>query len=273
MSDRYKNINVKCPVCKTFKKLDLPKALFLQKEVGTIKIQIPPGAVCSDHQFIIFLDSEGVVRGYERIDLEMLESTIETKREVEGKITLKKLTQIMGIYGIFSLMHAKVFNYPAFIVVNENFEYNSSLINSIGNELLPKRYRGGRTIHLYKETDYDKVELNIKDALLLDINKQISQIPWDEKLKFEENIVEKAFEIFDEQEQLFLIQRFISSFIEEAECALNILENVNQISKKDLIKNISKKIRQSKINNYRLNLIIQFIKRRYSPKLTAKIGK
>lgn len=273
MSDRYKNINVKCPICKTSKNLDLPRALFSQKEVGTIKIQIPPGAVCSDHQFIIFLDSDGMIRGYERIDLEMLESTIETKREVKGKITLKKLTQMMGIYGIFSLIHAKVFNYPAFIVVNENFEYNAAIINSIGNELLPERYRGGRTIHLYKETEYDKVELNIKDALLLDINKHISQIPWDEKLKFEENIVEKALEIFDEQEQLYLIQRFISSFIEEAEYALKILENKDEISKKDLIKKITKQVRQAKINNYRLNLIIQFIKRRFSPRLVAKISK
>ncbi|MFX1399603.1 MAG: hypothetical protein ACFFAS_21475 [Promethearchaeota archaeon] len=273
MSDRYKNIDIKCPVCKTSKNLDLPRALFTQKEVGTIKIQIPPGAVCSDHQFIIFLDPEGKVRGYERIDLEMLESTIESKREVEGKITLKKMTQILGTYGIFSLIHAKVFNYPAFIVVNENFEYNAALINSIGNELLPERYRGGRTIHLYKETDYDKVELNIKDALLLDINKHISQLPWDEKLKFEENILEKAFEIFDEQEQLYLVQRFISNFIEEAECALKILESTDQISKKDLIKQISKMVRQSKINNYHLNLIIEFIKRRFSPKLTDKITK
>ncbi len=271
MSNRYKKIKAICPVCKASMILDIPKALFFQKQVGVIKIQIATGAVCSDHQFILFLDSEFTVRGYERIDLDLKESTKETEGVTIGQLNLKKLIQIFGTYGIFSIIHAKIFNYPIFIVVDEDFEYSSDILNSIGNKILPERYRGGRTIHFYKEADYDNVELNIKDGVLLDIHRRILQIPWDEKLKFEEFLIKKALEIFNEQEQLLVIEFYVSKFINEAECGLNILENKNQISKKELIKQISKELMIEKINNYRLNLIIEFINHRFSPKLTSNL--
>jgi len=273
MSNRYKKIKVICPVCKKSNILDIPNAFFLQKKVGTIKIQVPPGAVCSDHQFIIFLDSKGSIRGYEKIDIMMVKPRRETKREVMGLLTLRKLIKMFGTYCILSLVHAKIFNYPIFIVVDEDFKYSSDLLNSIGNQILPERYRGGKTLHLYKETDYDNIELNIKDALLLDIHRRILQIPWEQKLKFEEFLVKEALEIIDEQEQLFVIKQKVSPFIKEAECALNILEKTNQISKKELIKQISKELMKKKISNYRLNLIIEFINQRFTPKLTAKISK
>jgi len=273
MSNRYKKIEVTCPVCNISKILDIPSSLFLQKQSRIINIQASPGTVCSDHRFVIFLDSNGTVRGYERIDVNIAEP--DDEREGVIILTLTKLIKIFGTYGVLNLIHAKIFNYPIFIVIDKNIdlEYNSDNLNSIGNTILPERYRGGRTLHLYEESDYDNVELNVKDGLLLDMRLHISKIPWDEKLKFEESLVEKALEIINEQEQLVLIQQIISRFINEAECALTILEVVSQISKKELIKEISRKIMTQKINNYRLNLIIEFINHRFSPKLTAKIGK
>ncbi len=275
MTDRYKKIEVTCPFCNTSKILDIPTALFLQKQSRIINIQVSLGAVCSDHRFVIFLDTNGTVRGYERIDVNIVEPQMDIEREGVRLLTLNNWIKIFGTYSLFSLLHAKIFNYPIFIVIdkNEDLEYNSDNLNSFGNLILPERYRGGRTIHLYEESDYDNIELNIKDGLLLDMRLHISKIPWDEKLKFEEFLVEKALEIINEQEQLVLIQQIISKFIDEAECALTILEVVSQISKKELIKEISRKIMTQKINNYRLNLIIEFINRRFSPKLTAKIGK
>ena len=64
-------VELTCPTCQTFRKITVPAAIFAQKKFGTIKIQVPPGAVCREHQFIAFVDTKGIVRGYERIDLLM----------------------------------------------------------------------------------------------------------------------------------------------------------------------------------------------------------
>ena len=61
-------------------------------------------------------------------------SPIETEKEAEGILTLRKLIQFFGMYGVFSLMHAKIFNYPSYIIKNENFIYTEDLINLIGNK-------------------------------------------------------------------------------------------------------------------------------------------
>ena len=57
-----KKVELTCPACQTFKTIDIPDAIFDQKKFGTIKIQVPPGAVCPEHQFIAFVDTKGIVR-------------------------------------------------------------------------------------------------------------------------------------------------------------------------------------------------------------------
>lgn len=273
MSSRYKSIEITCPICTKSKILDIPNAILAQKKEGAVKIQVPLGAVCSDHEFIVFITSNAVIRGYEKIDASTKIHTMAAGRDSKDAPTIRKLIKWFGTYGFFCLIHGKIFNYPIFIVINEEVEYDSKLLNQIADSTLPERYRGGRTILIYKEIDYDTIELNIKDALLLDKNQHILQIPWDGKLKFEEFLVKEASKIIIEQEQLLVIRQIVSALINEAECALNILEKVNHITKKDLINDISKELNKPKINNSRLNLLIEFINRRYSPVFTSKIGK
>ena len=104
MGEGTRNINVECPICQATRNIQVPTAIFSQKKFGTVKIQVPPGAVCSEHQFIVFIDPKGQIRGYEKIDLMMgAPSPPETGREVEeGRITLRKLLQMYGTYGIFT---------------------------------------------------------------------------------------------------------------------------------------------------------------------------
>ncbi|MBY9006112.1 MAG: hypothetical protein KGD63_05090 [Candidatus Lokiarchaeota archaeon] len=62
---------VSCPTCGIKKPIMIPKEVFTKKECGSIKIHVPSGIVCSDHQFVVFIDQSGLVRGYEKIDLIM----------------------------------------------------------------------------------------------------------------------------------------------------------------------------------------------------------
>lgn len=271
MASNYKAIEAICPICGLSKSLNVPEVIFAQKKFGTIKIQVPTGAVCPEHQFIVFVDSKGIIRGYEKIDIQMAMPAAETELEKAGVLTLRKLIQLFGLYGIFSMIHSKVFNYPVYIIKDENFKYSEDVLHAIAEMLLPERYKGDKIVHFLEETNYGKIKLKEKKALLMDTDQHILQTPWDEKLKFEENMLKKALEIIDEEEQLVLMQQAIARLIKEAEYAKSVLEDVKEIYEDDLIEQLSRDLMIPKITHYRLSLIKNFIRQRFSSKLASKI--
>ena len=268
MGEAFREIQVTCPDCSRVKNVMVPEKLFIQKKFGIIKIQIPQGGVCREHQFITFIDVKGVIRGYDRIDL-LMKTTIE-EQEVK-RFSLKHFIDIFGLYGVFCLIHAKIFNYPAYIIKDKSFEDISNIINRIGNNLLPEDYQGTVSVKFLDETDYNKIKLNEKNAFVMDSHRHILQTPWQEKLKFEEEIIKKALDILNEEEQIILIQQNILSLIREAEYVKRVLEREREIFEKDLMEQISRELMIPKLNRYRMSLIKEFIKQRYSPKLTEKI--
>jgi len=265
----YKEIEVTCPICSLVKVIKVPMRIFSQKKFGTIKIQVPQGGVCKEHQFIVFVDTKGIIRGYDQIDLLM-------KRVAEGeektrRFSIKHFVDIYGLYGLFCLIHAKIFNYPAYIIRDKESEDFSDVINKIGDTLLPEAYQGTSNVSFFEEIDYNKIKLNDKNAFLMDTHQHILQTPWEEKLKFEEEMIKKALDIFDEDEQVNLIQQSISKLVREAEYVKRVLENVKEIYDEDLVDRIARELMIPKPNYYRISLIKDFIKQRYSPKLAAKI--
>ena len=273
MSLEYKSLAITCPVCGENRSINIPERVFEQKQFGTIKIQVPVGAVCSEHQFIVFADPKANIIGYEKIDLYMA-TTETTEKEKAGILTLRVLINMLGVHGMFSIIHAKIFNYPLVIIMDKDsvlYSLDLELLNLIGERLLPEAYKGGEKITFIEEVDYSKVKIKDKNTLIMDSHQHILQTPWDDKLKFEENMIKKALEISDEEDQLNLMQQTIAKLITEAEHAKLILEKTREIFEDDLIDRISNDLMNPKINNYRLQLIKHFIGQRYSPKLAKKI--
>lgn len=266
-------MQITCPVCGETRGINIPERIFAQKQFGTIKIQVPVGAVCNEHQFIVFADPKANIIGYEKIDLYMA-TTETTEKEKAGILTLRVLINMFGTYGMFSIIHAKIFNYPIVIILDKDsilYSLDLKLLNLIGESLLPEAYKEGEKITFIEEVDYGKVKIKDKNTLIMDSHQHILQTPWDVKLKFEENMIKKAIEISDEEDQLKLMQQTIAKLIEEAEHAKLILEKTREIFEDDLIDRISNDLMNPKINNYRLQLIKNFIGRRYSLKLAKKI--
>jgi len=271
ISEIYRVLKVECPLCGKRKNINIPEPVFAQKKFGTIKIQIPINAVCPDHQFIVFVDTKGNIRGYENIDIIIGKIPPEVERETTGRINLRNLIQLFGVYGIFSLIHAKVFNYPSYIIKDDKFKYSEDLLNSLGDNIVPELYKGNKTIYIIDEPDINKIKVRDKNALIMDVSQHIYQTPWTLKLKFEEQIIKRALEIIDEEEQLKLVQQDILNFVSEVHYAVSILQDVNQIYDDELIEKISKAISLKKISTYRLNLIKEFIRRNISKKIVSKI--
>jgi len=271
MAESYKVLRVVCPTCQKVKNVNIPETIFSQKKFGTIKIQIPINAVCPEHQFIVFVDTKGIIRGYEKIDIQMSTISPEIDSDTGGRINLRNLIQIFGIYGIFSLIHAKIFNYPAYIIKGDNFEYNEALLNSVGDNILPETYRGNKTINIIEDPDINKIKVKDKNALILDTAQHIFQTPWTSKLKFEEQIIKRSLEIIDEEEQLKLLQQDITQLMNEVHYTISILDTVDQIYEDELVDKVSKALNIKKLSNYRLNLIKEFIRRNISKKKVTKI--
>lgn len=274
MASNTKSIEVKCPICQVVNKINVPIAVLSQKKFGSIKIQIPIGAVCPDHQFIVFVDQNGIVRGYEKIDLQMQIRSEDSANKKAGIFTLQDLIKIFGTIGLLSLIHSKVFGYPTFVIADENIEITEDLLNFIGDRLVPEKYKGFKTVHFLKESDFGgKIdEINVgKDTFLMDTNQHILQTPWDIRLKWEEEMVKKALEMLDEEEQLYVLQYEISKFIKEANEAKNVLELIEEIKEKDLKKRLIASSNTPKISSHRIKLIKEFVERRFSPNLISKI--
>jgi len=265
----YKDIEVTCPTCSLVKVIKVPLRIFTQKKFGTIKIQVPQGGVCKEHQFIVFVDTKGIIRGYDRIDLLM--KTVAEREDERRRFSIKHFIEVYGLYGVFCLIHAKIFNYPAYIIRDKESEDFSYVINKIGDRLLPEAYHGTSNVSFLDETDYNKIKINDKNAFLMDTHQHILQTPWEEKLKFEEEMIKKALDILDEEEQVMLIQHSISKLVIEAEYVKRVLEKEKEIYEEDLINRIARELMIPKPNFYRISLIKDFIKQRYSPKLAAKI--
>jgi hypothetical protein len=271
ITDTFKVLEVECPSCGRTKNVNIPESLFSQKKFGTIKIQIPVNAVCPEHQFIVFVDTKGIIRGYETIDILMAAVSPEVDREAAGRINLRNLIKIFGIYGIFSLIHAKIFNYHSYIIKDQNFEYSEDLLNSVGDNILPDLYKGHKTIHIIENPDINKIKVKDKNVLIMGASQHIYQTPWTKKLKFEEQLIKRALKIIDAEEQLKLLQQDISNFVSEVHYTVSILQDVDQIYDDDLLDKISRAINVKKISYYRLNLIKEFITRNISKKIVAKI--
>jgi len=75
----------------------------------------------------------------------------------------------------------------------------------------------------------------------------------------------------DKSEQLEYLAQYVNQFISDVEFTQNILENVKNISEKELIKKLKEKLIVSTINKNRILSIKEFIARRISKEVGKKI--
>ncbi len=268
----FKEVEITCPFCHTVKKINIPEEAFSQKKIGLSKIEIPAGLVCQDHHFIAFFDTTGSVRGYEKIDMKMAipSKEVSSVNKEINEITLNGIIKMFGYDVVLSLMHAKVFKYPASIIVDGNSDgLITGVLNKIGNFIVPEKYRQeSLLLQVLNKADYDKMDTTEDKNILLveskNFVKKILNIPWKEKLKFEDTIVKKALELFNDDERLKLVRHFISNFIKEAEAVKDIIDVDGNISKNEIIRKLSNQLRIPMINKDRFNLIREFLKQRFS---------
>ena len=281
-SASLKQFEVTCPKCGNGKTISVPHSLFIQKKFGTVKIKVPQGAVCKDHNFIVFISTKGQIIGYDIIDASV---SLDQKEKLPGNLTDLTLDEIIEAFGfncVAGFLHAKLFDYPSFVIRNEEFALDIGQFNDMFDRLIPPNYQNSNAI---KDDEFDsyvfpnpnyyytafKREHN--NAFLINNRKLVIQVPWRIQIDFEKSILTNALGKKDKSEQLQYLSQYINQFISDVEFTQNLLENVRNISEKELIKKLKEKLIVSTINRNRILSIKEFITRRISTEVGSKIKK
>lgn len=281
----YKSIDVACPQCGEEKVIRVPEQLFSRKKYGHIKVQVPQGAVCQNHVFVVFLDIEGRILGYEKIDLSISSSIEGTHKEdsyVEDldQINLQTFIDILGFRCVSGLIHAKLFNYPLYLIIEEKDKVNLDYINKVLDEIMPDVYKNTRSLKIVRYSSYvfptvsyfyTLVKNQRKSAFLMNPKKHIVQMPWNTGLELEKSIINTVLNAKRQNNHIKNLNYYITKFLEDVDQTLSILKTVNKISKKDLTKKLTESSLTSTITKDRVNAIKEFIYRRFSPDLSKKI--
>jgi hypothetical protein len=272
MENEHKELEATCPFCKTVGTIKIPVQIYSQKKWGTVKIQVPPGAICKDHQFIVLVDPKGIIRGTEKVEIVTggNEAPVDAPQEI---ITLKKLIDDIGLKTMQYMLHALIFNYPINIVKSDSVE-STTQIKFILDQMLTENLRELLPpIEVIEEDMVQDVMLNKKNTLLIGSQKEMLQVPWKEKLKYEEGILRKALAIFNEGEQFVILQQEIAKLARDSELARGILDYYDEISRDEFSVELTKKTRITKIDKGYINMIKLFVEKRFSKELVDKIKK
>lgn len=286
VEDQYTLIKFACPKCGMEKGVPVPLSLFSSKQFGNVKIQVPKGAVCQDHDFIAFLDLEERIIGYESVDIS-LSSLANYETQEDGttrsgkQITIREIIEILGFRCFSGLLHAKLFNYPFFIIMpEEENTMNMDILDKILMEAMPDIYKNTRNLEVLTYPGdiypvatyfYALVKHRRRNALLINTRKHIIQKPWNTDLQLERAIINSAISKKEQNEQIKFLSFYFSKFLEDVEKAMIILEGIKKITKKDLVKKLQKIAITSTITKTYLSIIKEFIHKRKDREMALKI--
>ena len=280
MSTDLKEFQVACPKCGDEKEIKVPASLFHQKKFGTVKVKVPQGAVCAKHDFIVFISTKGSIVGYDIIDTSVSSDQDGNLSKQIIDLTLEELIDVLGFNCVVGLIHAKLFDYPSFVVRSEKINIDLEQLDEMFNKLIPLQYRNDNAI---KDVEFDSYVFTNENffytafkethtnAFLITNRKQVLQRPWMISCDFEKSILDNALGVNNKNEQLKYLTQYINQFIKDVEFAKVLLENSNKISEKDLMKHLKEKLIVSTINKKRVYLIKEFIKRRFPENLSKRI--
>ncbi len=279
-SASLKQFDVTCPKCGSGRIISVPESLFVQKKFGTVKIKVPQGAVCKDHNFIVFISTKCQIIGYDIIDASVSLDQKEKLPENLSDLTLDEVIDAFGFNCVAGFLHAKLFDYPSFIIRNDDSALDIDQLNDLFDKLIPLKYRNSNAI-VDEEFDsyvfsnpkyyYTTFKREHTDAFLINNRKLVIQVPWRIQIYFEKSILNNALGKKDKSEQLKYLAQYINQFIGDVEFTQNLLENVRSISEKELIKKLKEKLIVSTINKNRILVIKEFINRRISKEVGSKI--
>lgn len=105
----------------------------------------------------------------------------------------------------------------------------------------------------------------------MNLDKHIIQMPWDTGLELEKGFITTAIKNQNPIEQIKYLTFYITKFLEDVDKSKIIVEPMKKISKKDLVKKLKEIAITSTVTKEYVSSIKEFIHRRISRDIAAKI--
>ncbi|TFG21204.1 MAG: hypothetical protein EU530_01040 [Promethearchaeota archaeon] len=266
------SLHVKCPICGLEKDINVPAYVFESKQFGALKIQIPKGSVCAEHQFLIYVDTKGNIRSYETSDFHL-----PTAIKHEEKKALLKITDFVGMVGEFAtlnVIHALLLDLPIYLVQTkfdpEMLEQMEKTINNTLTALLPGFFKNHNDLRIIDRKElYGFRQTDL--ILAIDQFGYILICPWEiNKFEIEQEILEKVLKLDDFKQQKIIFQQLLTTFFRKLNYVGDLLLKQEVISIDDLKSEFKKTFMQKRVSNYEIELIKAVLTHRFK-KDTSKI--
>ena len=290
--DNFKRVELACPKCGSEKVVKLPLDLFNGGGFGIIKIQVPIGGVCEEHNFMVLLNKEGAILGYETFDMmaskpsepgadqETQTDSISPEEKLTSQSVLQEYVNKFGFNCIVGYIHSKLFDYRAYLIRRDDEVIQIDEMESLFNAIIPQEYKNS---HLMEVITYDPeiypkpgyffalAKHKYSDAFIINPKRHVINVPWKLNIDYEKVMLRNALEWKDPQTHFKKLSEFLERFISEVDTIVSFLNTVKKIKEKDLIASLNKENMLSTFNKARVRLIREFISKRITPEIAVKI--
>jgi hypothetical protein len=255
------SLNVKCPICEAEKIIKVPAYVFENKQFGALKIQIPRGSVCPDHQFLIYVDKKGVIRSYETSDYQLPS----VKREHKEKlITISDFVAMVGEYATFNVLHALILDIPIMMVQPTVDPKMENVINKTLSALLPGFFKYTKTFRMVGRKEFSMLSES-HDLLAIDQEGYILLCPWEiNKFEVEEDLLLKVMKLEDFDQQKIIFQQLLTSFFRKLNFVGEMLLKQDIVYEDELKEQYKKEFRVKRVSNYEIELIKGVLDKRFN---------
>jgi hypothetical protein len=127
-SEEKKKIHVVCPVCNSEDHILIPAMAIASTGKGLTSIFCPVDTIC-DHSFQIFVDNNGIVRGYETSDYELTftppEEPVEERLAVTDKGIIQIIKTIFGDEIFFKSLRSALNNDEIYCITEQEYLHDN----------------------------------------------------------------------------------------------------------------------------------------------------
>ncbi|MHA1699709.1 MAG: hypothetical protein ACTSWN_12770 [Promethearchaeota archaeon] len=280
MTQEVKSLSVTCPICHEQKDVNIPLTLFDEVQDNYLRIQIPQGAVCPEHSFMIFIDKQFKIRGYQSVDVAftLVEEPKEKKKEPEPSKfdRLKDFTINDFLLSLGPDISASIFRT---ILVGKPILFLKmfDLYNRVDKIIAFLRELESEDLVITAEKiepgETSSKKIRKSNAMVIaPLYKAIVRSPFidDIDTRFEMNLLKETTEIPDRKSQIVYLRRELIKINKIIEEFVSILENTDRVYEED-IPALTKKKFNYNLEVKNINVLKEVIGFKYGRKLAKKI--
>ncbi len=274
-----RSVTISCPVCKKMVDIELPTFLVQESQDNIVKVQIPQDKCCPLHSFMVFIDKNFKIRGYQHADLEF------NLKARKGTISLPPGVDVSEIlaYDVHELINTVGIDISAMILRTILIKRPVLFLNTFD-----LNGRVDKTIRFFQDMESDDLVITtqmIEQNKLNDkgieksnpfvyaiLYRAILRSPFTEKVKtaLETMLLKETAEIPDRQGQIAFLRRELIKISRVINELAGKLKTMPQIYEEDLPDFVQKNW-NFKINSKQATGIKEILAARHGDKIAGKI--